>query len=195
MTMSDFAYASFCTPGSFQRDRRYTKPAVEEAPIQVETEDASDKAYHLGFKEGYNAARSEFEAKLEEERAGRANIETAFARFDSDSERLLRDRILATVHSLCEEAVLPLALDADGLARRVDAAAAMLQRKHDERVIHVHPDDLKLIQDNVADDLKLISDKTVERGGLRVETENGGVEDGPEQWRRALAEVFSSCKD
>ena len=73
-------------------------------------------------------------------------------------------------------------------------AAAMLKRKHDRRIIHIHPDDLELVRDNVAADLELVPDGSVERGGLRVETEDGGVEDGPHQWRRALAEIFDPCR-
>ena len=102
--------------------------------------------------------------------------------------------MLATVQALCEEAVLPLALDAEGLARRVEAAAAMLQRKQDQRIIHIHPDDLELVRDNLSQNLELVPDGSVERGGLRVETDDGGVEDGPQQWRRALAEIFDTCK-
>ena len=139
------------------------------------------------------SARADFEAALQAERAARGAIELAFARFDADSERHLRERILATVHALCEEAVLPLALDAEGLARRVDAAAAMLQRKHDQRIVHIHPDDLELVRSSVTGDLELVADASVERGGLRVETDDGGVEDGPQQWRRALAEIFDTC--
>jgi len=90
--------------------------------------------------------------------------------------------------------VLPLALDAAGLARRVEAAASMLQRKHDQRIIHINPDDLELVRDSVAGDLELVPDASVERGGLRVETDDGGVEDGPQQWRRALNEIFDTCR-
>ena len=95
---------------------------------------------------------------------------------------------------MCEEAVLPLALDTEGLARRVEAAAAMFQRKHDERIIHIHPEDLELVRGDVSADLELVPDASVERGGLRVETDDGGVEDGPQQWQRALAEIFAACK-
>ncbi len=192
--MSKVAYAAFSTPGNFQRDTRYTKQVVEEPIIEAEPDEAPADEYRLGFEEGYRSARADLEAQIIDERAQRAAIELAFVQFDKESERLLRERILATVHSLCEEAVLPLALDADGLARRVEIAAAMLQRKHDERIIHIHPDDLELVQNSLSSDLELVPDANVERGGLRVETTDGGVEDGPLQWRRALAEVFSSCE-
>ena len=146
------------------------------------------------FEDGQISAHADFEARLKAERAARTAIELAFARFDAASERQLRERMLATVHALCEEAVLPLALDTEGLARRVEAAAAMFQRKHDERIIHIHPEDLELVRGDVSADLELVPDASVERGGLRVETDDGGVEDGPQQWQRALAEIFAACK-
>lgn len=189
--MSRIAYAALGRPGSFARDGRYAKPQVSEEP--VETEDVAEKAYRAGYEDGQLSARADFDAQLTAERAARSTIELAFARFDAESERQLRDRLLATVHALCEEAVLPLALDSEGLARRVEAAAAMLQRKHDQRIVHLHPEDLELVKASVPASLELVADGSVERGGLRVETDDGGVEDGPQQWRRALAEIFDSC--
>ncbi|HAG38013.1 MAG TPA: hypothetical protein DCL34_14555 [Erythrobacter sp.] len=189
--MSRIAYAALGRPGSFARDGRYAKPQVSEEP--VETEDVAEKAYRAGYEDGQLSARADFDAQLTAERAARSAIELAFARFDAESERQLRDRLLATVHALCEEAVLPLALDSEGLARRVEAAAAMLQRKHDQRIVHIHPEDLELVKASVPASLELVADGSVERGGLRVETDDGGVEDGPQQWRRALAEIFDSC--
>ena len=192
--MSRIAYAALGKRGSFARNGRYTTPVVEDLPTPVEAEDAAEKAYRAGYEDGQVSARADFEAQLKAERAERSAIELAFARFDADSGRVLRDRMLATVQALCEEAVLPLALDAEGLARRVEAAAAMLQRKQDQRIIHIHPDDLELVRDNLSQNLELVPDGSVERGGLRVETDDGGVEDGPQQWRRALAEIFDTCK-
>ena len=189
--MSRIAYAALGRPGSFARDGRYAKPQVPEEP--VETEDVAEKAYRAGYEDGQLSARADFDAQLTAERAARSTIELAFARFDAESERQLHDRMLATVHALCEEAVLPLALDSEGLARRVEAAAAMLQRKHDQRIVHLHPEDLELVKASVPASLELVADGSVERGGLRVETDDGGVEDGPQQWRRALAEIFDSC--
>ena len=171
--MSRIAYAALGRPGSFARDGRYAKPQVPEEP--VETEDVAEKAYRAGYEDGQLSARADFDAQLTAERAARSAIELAFARFDAESERQLRDRMLATVHALCEEAVLPLALDSEGLARRVEAAAAMLQRKHDQRIVHLHPEDLELVKASVPASLELVADGSVERGGLRVKTDDGGA--------------------
>lgn len=189
--MSRIAYAALGRPGSFARDGRYAKPQVPEEP--VETEDVAEKAYRAGYEDGQLSARADFDAQLTAERAARSAIELAFARFDAESALSLRENLRATVLALCEDAILPLALDMDGLARRVETAAAMFQRRHDERTILLHPDDLALVKDHVSDSLDLRADASVERGGLRVETEDGGVEDGPEQWRRAIEEALGSC--
>lgn len=192
--MSRVAYSALGRRGSFSRDSRYTRQE-EAAPAPVEAQpDAAERAYSAGYDDGQISARADCEAQMAAERAARGSIELAFARFDADSARQLREGLIATVHALCEDAVLPFAIDPEGLARRVDAAAAMFQRKHDQRVIRIHPEDLELVRDSVAPDLELLADASVERGGLRVETEDGGVEDGPQQWRRALAEIFDTCR-
>ena len=125
--------------------------------------------------------------------AAREAITLAFARFDEESAKQLRERLHQTVLALCEDAVLPLALDTEGLARRVEAAATLLQRKTDERVIHLHPTDHALILPQVDPSLTLVPDPAIERGALRIDTDDGGVEDGPAQWRQAVAEALAQC--
>ncbi len=190
--MSRIVYAALGKPGIFVRDNRYAKPS-EDAVAPMEPEDAAKQAYRAGYEDGQLSSQADFEARLVAERAARGAIELAFARFDAESQHLLRERLLTTVQILCEEAILPLTLDTDGLVRRVEAAAAMLQRKHDRRIVHLHPADLDLVREHVRPELELVPDGSVERGGLRVETEDGGVEDGPLHWRRALAEAFETC--
>ena len=213
--MSRVAYAALGKRGSFSRDTRYTAPPADAVPA-APTEDAAEQAYRAGYEDGQISTRAECEAQLQAERAARSAIETAFARFDAESGRHLRERLLETVHALCEEAVLPLALDAAGLARRDEGApradprfwtvlarcvheVGMGQRDGEAAAILREgrrwlADDLELVRDSVAGDLELVPDASVERGGLRVETDDGGVEDGPQQWRRALNEIFDTCR-
>ena len=191
--MSRIAYADLGRPGAFTPSVRYARASAPPPPTQpVETDPVAD-AYASGYRDGQAAARAEAEEAMQRERHERAMIELAFARFDADSALALRENLRATVMALCEDAILPFALDRDGLTRRIETAAAMFQRRHDERTILLHPDDLELVKDNVSEGLDLKPDPTVERGGLRVETEDGGVEDGPEQWRRAIEEALGSC--
>lgn len=189
--MSRIAYSALGKPGGFTPSARYARAVAEKVPsVPV---DAVADAYRSGFEDGQIAAKADAEAQLARERAERATVELAFARFDMESAQALRECLRMTVHALCDDAVLPLALDCDALASRIELAAAMLQRKHDQRVIHIHPEDLALVRDSVPPELELRADATLERGSLRVETDDGGVEDGPQQWRRAIAEAFDSC--
>ena len=167
-----------------------TEPAPQAG--QGKSDPVAD-AHARGVEEGRAAAMAEIAAQRAEEDAARQAITLAFARFDEDSARALRQRLQETVIALCEDAVLPLALDIEGLARRVEAAAALLQRKTDERVIRLNPSDHALVLPLIDETLTLVPDPTIERGGLRIDTDDGGVEDGPGQWRQAIAEALASC--
>ncbi len=150
-------------------------------------------AYERGYREGATKAAEEARVAEHERDAARAEIELVFAQLDAEDAERLRDRLKQTVLALCEAAVLPLALDADGLLARIERAVTMLQRAQDERLVRVHPDDLALIEARLPGTLKVKADPSVERGGLRIETPDGGIEDGPTHWRRALAEAFRQC--
>jgi flagellar assembly protein FliH len=57
-------------------------------------------------------------------------------------------------------------------------------------VVHLHPDDLMLVADRLSDSIRVEPDPAMTRGQLLVETAEGGLEDGPDQWRRALSEAL-----
>ncbi len=183
--------------GSFSRDARFS-PLFGAASQQSDTaakaeRDPLAEAYARGLAEGRAAAEADAARLAAEREAQRAAIELSFARFDEAGAVDLRERLRQTVHALCEEAVLPLALDPAGLAARIEKAAAMLQRVQDERRVLLHPEDLALVETRLPAGLTVVPDPSVERGGLRIETEDGGIEDGPTQWRRILAEAFREC--
>ena len=188
--MSSLPFAALAGRGGFARDARFAAllPAclpVPENPLTL--------AWTEGYAAGYAEAEAAAAALTEAEAVARARLELSLARLDADLAEALRQRLFATVEVLCEAAIAPLALDKTLLATRVERAAAMLARADDERVLRLHPDDLALIAGQLPEGLPVLADPALERGGLRVETSNGGVEDGPEQWRRAIAEALSGC--
>lgn len=122
-----------------------------------------------------------------------SRIEFGLSRLDAAMQSELADRLRETVIALCETAIAPAALDPDVLTRRVTVAAAMLARAEDQRVIRLHPEDLALIAARLPEDWHFEPDASLERGALRVEGAAGGVEDGPEQWRRAIDEALRQC--
>ena len=194
--MSSLPLTQAGRPGGFSRDARFAglfgappeKPAEATPPP-----DPLMEAYEHGYREGA-ALASEQARRAEGERdAARAAIELAFGRLDKDDSAQLSDRLRQTVLALCESAVLPVAIDVEGLAARVEQAVSMLQRAQDERVVRLHPDDLALVSGRLPPPLKVEPDPSVERGGLRIDTADGGIEDGPSHWRRYLAEAFREC--
>lgn len=192
--------------GGFRSDVRFASPATlsvpeaeshthsqSHAPAPAESEDPLAAA----FAEGYAAGAADADARAAQQAAAgaaaREGLELAVARLDADLETELRQRLRDTVAALCETAIAPLALDEDALMRRIERAVSLLSRVDDERVIRLHPDDVTLLGPRFAADWQVLPDPSMTRGALRVETPTGGVEDGPDLWRRAIAEALRQC--
>lgn len=152
-----------------------------------------EEAFARGCAEGEAAAQRDFETRLHEVEMRFTGMGKAFADLASDEGDRLRARLREMVVALCEATIAPLALDEDLLARRVEAAAGMLKRAQDERHIRLNPDDLLMVRALVSPDLLLEPDPSLERGALRIETIDGGIEDGPESWQQAIREAIGQC--
>lgn len=186
--MRKVAWAELGGRGSFIANPRYAA-----VPVEEDKGDPVAEAYQAGYAEGESTARAAAQTAADDAAAAQRAIELAFARFDDRSARLLEERLRQTVAAICQAMAGDIALDAERLAARVEAAAAMLRRKHDERVVCLNPADLALVRSRVAAELRLEPDPSLARGQLRVEGEEGGIEDGAEQWRAALAEAIGPC--
>jgi len=181
--------------GGFSANPRYaafTAPQSDLPPAPPPADPLED-AFEQGFAEGYAAAAQEAERRAATAETEREAITLAFSRMDDAGAQEMAERLRHTVLALCEQAVMPLAIEPAGLAARIARAVAMLQRAADERRVLIHPDDLALVRGRLPADLVVETDPSVERGALRIETPDGGVEDGPAQWRRILAEAFREC--
>ena len=165
------------------------KAASPPAPV----EDPLSAAWAEGFSAGAATAEAEAQARADSQAAALGRMELAFARLFSAQEEALRQRLYETVSALCEAAIAPLALDPEALARRVAHAAGMLARADDHRLLRLHPDDLALIGARLPEGLEVKPDPALPRGALRMETQSGGIEDGPGQWHRAIAEALARC--
>ncbi|MFM2371930.1 MAG: hypothetical protein RIS85_1652 [Pseudomonadota bacterium] len=186
---------------AFAEDRRFFRELVvpeaapEPDPIGPEADphDPVADAWADGYARGMGEAQEAAAQIIAEREAALHTIELSLAKLDTAMQAELAERLRETVIALCEAAIAPAALDADGLARRVECAAAMLARAEDARVIRLHPEDLALIAARLPKDWHFEPDASLERGSLRVEGAAGGVEDGPEQWRIAIAEALRQC--
>lgn len=197
LSLADLGAAS----AGFARDRRYFRDLVDLSPPEppepeideADPHDAVAEAWADGYARGLGEAQEAAAQLLAEQESGRARIELSLAKLDTAMQADLQDRLRETVEALCEAAIAPAALDPEGLARRVEVAAAMLARAQDERVIRLHPEDLALIAVRLPEDWHFIPDAALARGAVRVEGVSGGVEDGPDQWRLAIAEALRQC--
>ncbi len=189
--MSSLPLAALAEGKAFALDPRFLSGSV---PDQTSAPgDACAVAWDEGFAAGTAQAQTDAEALAAGQAAACGRIELALARCDTEQTEVLRQRLFAAVEALCEASLAPLRLDQDAFAARVHRAAAMLSRADDERVLRLHPDDIALVTDRLPERLEVRPDPTLERGALRLETGNGGVEDGPAHWRRAIAEALAQC--
>lgn len=188
-------------PGHFRPDTRFSASEESQstggAEPQWEISDPASNpvadAYADGFAAGHRQATLDAEAHAVADANARAELKLAFQRMDEAMEETLRLRLRETVVALCEAAIAPFALDREALQQRIETATAMLTRAEDERVIHVHPDDLGFIDKRLLQKCQARTDRTLERGTVRIETASGGVEDGPAVWRRAISEALLNC--
>lgn len=192
---------ALAAPSGFRADTRFCdlsprdpeptpRPSAKEEP---EAPDPADEAFAQGFAAGYEQAQGEARAKAEEDAAARERLALSLQRLNADLEEELRTRLRQTVEALCEAAIAPMALDTDALVRRIDRAVSMLARADDDRVIRLHPEDLDLISQRLSAEWQVDADPRLERGTIRIETINGGVEDGPATWRLAITEALQHC--
>lgn len=189
-------------PRGFTPDTRFggelpapmPEPPRSEAPVAEEaTLDPVAEAYNSGFTAGYLQAQNEAAAQTAADAAAHEGLTLSFARLDAALEEELRLRLHDTVAALCEAAIAPLALDGDALTRRIERAVAMLARADDERVVRLHPEDIKLISPRLLKEWQVEPDAKLERGTIRIQSANGGVEDGPATWRLAISEALHQC--
>jgi len=170
------------------------REAAPEAPVIAEPdEDPESRAFAAGYAQGAADAEAAFAEAIAQQDAARAKLELAFGRLDAELTRELEARLRDTVLALCTPLFGEYAANEEALAARVRTAAAMLARAADERVIRLHPEDLALLAARLPEDWHFDPDPALERGALRIDGSQGGVEDGPGTWQRALSEALSSC--
>ncbi len=172
----------------FRADRRFA-PGMPACAPQPPEPDAAQTAYADGFAAGIAQARAEMEARHGADENARAALMPAFRRLDEEARAGLSRDLRDIVAALCEETLAPMAMDENALVRRIDAALALLSESG-PRTICLNPMDLALVADDAPDDWRFRPDPALERGALRVETADGGIEDGPASWRQRIAEAL-----
>ncbi len=190
--MSDLPFVALGERSGFLPDPRFV-PGLAQMPEPAAPEDPVARAREEGYAAGHAEAEARAIARAEVDAAARTRITLSLARLDAEQAEALRQKLYATVEALCEASLAPFALDREALAARVAKAAAMLARADDDKVLRLHPEDFRLIANDLPEELDVLEDPILERGSLRIETSSGGVEDGPAHWHRAIAEALARC--
>ena len=181
--------------GGFRPAVRFGGPPQPPDPRErdlAERQRIESDAFARGFEEGRKSAMAEAEENAAREDAARERLGAQLLTIGSEDEQRLSQRLRDIALALCSETLAPIALDEAALNRRIAACLAML-REAEERVVHLHPDDIDFIDPELAETLTIRADPALERGEVRVESADGGVEDGPSTWRKAIAEALKPC--
>lgn len=182
------------SPRGFQPDRRFFDVPVEVVEAAPEPDiaepDPLEDAFERGLAEGEARAQGRCAEQIAQVEARCTALVAGLEAMQKVEADALAERLRQTVLALCEEAVLPLALDPARLADRARKAAAMLTRAQDERLLRLNPEDAVLVSSHLSSDFTILPDPSLERGGLRIDTPDGGVEDGPALWLQSLHEAF-----
>lgn len=157
-----------------------------------ERQAAQQCAYERGLAEGREEARIAAEQSCREEIEARGKIGEAFALIEEQCARIMADRLREAAVALCTRTLAPLELDEEMLVKRIDKLIAMVGEA-EKRLIRVNPADLAFLADRLRDQLLVEGDPALPRGSIRLETAEGGIDDGPDVWRRAIEEALRSC--
>lgn len=178
----------------FKEVRRYVagRPSAAlptEAEIRRQIE---ENAYARGFAEGREQMRLEEAARRENDAAAMSRLEISLGRIDGDQAAVLAERLKFAALELCETLIDAHSVDEVGLEKRALKVISMLG-DGGPRVLKLNPLDVELIAKRMPEGIVIEADASLERGSLRMETADQGMEDGPQVWRRAIADAMRSC--
>ena len=180
-------HAEAAPRGAFRADDRFGAKAKIAPPARQPDPLAE------AWNEGFRTAAAQVREDMAHETAASLQVEQAFTRLADSEAEALAEKLRETVIALCGAVLDGAGIDPDTLSRRIASALALLRRSTDEKVLRLHPDDLELVADRLPRGLETRADLALERGALRIETAAGGVEDGPAQWREAIAAAVRAC--
>ncbi|MFB0613809.1 FliH/SctL family protein [Aurantiacibacter poecillastricola] len=184
-------FEALATGNGFQPDPRFAEPTPPPPPepAQAELDAVLADAIADAERRGREAALSE----MASEGAARAALKLSFQRLDENLREQLSTRLAETVAALCEATLAPMALDGDSLQRRCRSAAAQLGEGIGDASLHLHPDDIDLLDADFAREWPIVPAPGQERGTVVFQMPEGIVRDGPAEWRAALREALGLC--
>jgi flagellar assembly protein FliH len=180
--------------GEFRPGAPFAKPAP--APPDALSEPTPEEALAAALAEARAEGEAEGRAAAHAESAAedehRRTLRLAFRTLDAAALDALAAQLAETVIALCGEVLQDWTPDPGALAARCRAAASLLAEAPAALALHLHPADIEALEDEAPEALagwRVVPDPALARGALRLEGPNGAVRDGPEEWRRAIAEA------
>lgn len=178
--------ASFRSLGPVEVD---APAGASRSPVTADvTEVAAADAYARGLAEGIARAAAE----SAEERAAMGQLSLGFSRLDAEAASAIGQHLTQVVAALCEQIIEPVLIDRTMLARRCTALAAQLGSAPAACALHLHPDDVALLADDMMAGWTIRPQPDLQRGSLRLEGPDGIIADGPDEWRRAIAAALGA---
>jgi len=182
----------FCTLSAFAQPPTLGAPNIVPAQSGEGDRDGDDKpamadALARAFAEGEAAGRAAAEADEAARSTRQRALRLRFAALDEAALAVLADDLAATVVALCDAALGEHAIAPAALTARCHAAAQRIGGAAGALALHLHPDDLALLDDGAIPGWQVRVDPALERGSVVVEGPDGVVSDGPADWRRAIA--------
>lgn len=189
----DWLSALAARPAGFAPDARFTLARHVVAEPDAVAQTLHDKAeLEAAYAQGVADGRAAVAAELAERDQARAGLSLALARLDEQLGEELAGRLAQAVMGLCQATMAPYAVDPAMLQRRCIAAAGMVGEGVIDASLRLHPDDIDLLDRGFASTWHIVPDGALERGTLVFDMADGAVEDGPAQWRAALAEALGA---
>ena len=152
---------------------RLQRDEDDDERIQPER-DLIEEAYKKGWEEGRQAS----EQALEHEHAALRALIASLEVLRPQPSKALGVVLAETVERLVRQIAGEVAIDADLLVQRAQAAAALLSEEMAPGRMRVNPEDVALLS-GAGLPVDLVADATIARGSLVLETATGWIEDGP----------------
>lgn len=197
-----------------QSDTQET-PAVQESTVSMpalptaeEIERIHTEAQESGFQAGYQAGEAAGRAEgfaagkaegMEEAKAAAAQLQTlvgAFTQALGDMEQSVADQLLAMGLEIARQMTrASLNAHPEQLLPIIREALAALPVSHAHPVLHLHPEDSQLLQEQLGDQIahggwRLLADPDMERGGCRIEAGSSEVDATlPQRWKKILEAI------
>lgn len=146
-----------------------------------------DAALADAYARGQADARLAFEAQQADDMVARDGLALHFSRLDNAARRAVAERLTEQVAALCGQVIEPVLVDRAVLAARCAALVDAIGDAAGQLTLHLHPDDLPLLDGSVSQGWNVCPDPALVRGSLRLAHDEGALADGPEEWRRLIA--------